>query len=72
MFVAFLAEMRHPMDFWKGMMCAQLFIGIVYVFFGTFVSYWMKVQKQKFLSDQSLPSRSTANMANIPFPTLEM
>lgn len=37
LFVAFMAEMRHPMDFWKGMLCAQLFIGIVYVFFGTFV-----------------------------------
>ena len=37
LFVAFMAEMRHPMDFWKGMLCAQLFIGIVYVFFGCFV-----------------------------------
>ena len=37
LFIAFMAEMRHPMDFWKGMLCAQLFIGIVYVFFGAFV-----------------------------------
>ena len=37
LFVAFLAEMRHPMDFWKGLLCAKLFIYIVYVFFGVFV-----------------------------------
>lgn len=30
--------MRHPMDFWKAMLCAQLFISIVYIFFGVFVS----------------------------------
>jgi hypothetical protein len=37
LFIAFLAEMRHPMDFWKGMLCAQTFICIVYIFFGAFV-----------------------------------
>lgn len=37
LFVAFLSEMRHPMDFWKAMLCAQAFICIVYVFFGAFV-----------------------------------
>lgn len=37
LFVAFMAEMRHPMDFWKGMLCAQIFIGAVYIFFGAFV-----------------------------------
>lgn len=37
LFVAFLAEMRHPWDFWKGMLCAQSFICIVYIFFGAFV-----------------------------------
>lgn len=37
LFVAFMAEMRHPMDFWKGMLIAQVFIGVVYVFFGAFV-----------------------------------
>lgn len=26
------------MDFWKAMLCAQLFITIVYIFFGAFVS----------------------------------
>ena len=37
LFVAFLAEMRHPMDFWKGAFLAQLFICCVYIFFGAFV-----------------------------------
>ena len=37
LFVAFLAEMRNPWDFWKGMLCAQSFICIVYIFFGAFV-----------------------------------
>jgi hypothetical protein len=37
LFVAFLAEMRHPWDFWKGMLCAQSFIAVVYILFGAFV-----------------------------------
>ena len=32
-----MAEMRRPMDFWKSMAFAQLFITIVYMFFGLFV-----------------------------------
>lgn len=34
LFVEFMAEMRRPFDFWKGMLCAQVFIFSVYVFFG--------------------------------------
>ncbi|KAK5113815.1 hypothetical protein LTR62_003199 [Meristemomyces frigidus] len=37
LFVAFLAEMRQPMDFIKGMFCAQVFIAIVYIIFGAVV-----------------------------------
>ncbi|RAL10188.1 uncharacterized protein BO97DRAFT_416218 [Aspergillus homomorphus CBS 101889] len=41
LFISFMAEMRHPWDFWKGMLCAQLFICIVYIFFGAFVyGHW--------------------------------
>ncbi|THD00145.1 hypothetical protein EYZ11_000336 [Aspergillus tanneri] len=36
LFVAFLAEMRHPWDFWKGLLVAQIFICLVYIFFGAF------------------------------------
>ena len=37
LFVEFMSEMRHPWDFWKGMLCAQLFIYFFYLFFGVFV-----------------------------------
>jgi hypothetical protein len=40
LFIAFLAEMRHPMDFWKGLLIAQLFIYFVYILFGAFVSHF--------------------------------
>lgn len=40
MFVAFLAEMRRPMDFWKGMLVAQTFITIVYVVFGVIIYHF--------------------------------
>ncbi|CZS88641.1 related to neutral amino acid permease [Rhynchosporium graminicola] len=36
-FVEFMSEMRRPRDFWKGMICAQVFIYIVYVFYGCFI-----------------------------------
>ncbi|KAG1824780.1 transmembrane amino acid transporter protein-domain-containing protein [Suillus subaureus] len=36
-FVEFMAEMRRPMDFWKAMALSQVFIFIVYMFFGLFV-----------------------------------
>lgn len=38
LFVAFLSEMRRPMDFWKAVFLAQAFITVVYIFFGAFVS----------------------------------
>ncbi|KAJ5766787.1 uncharacterized protein N7511_004403 [Penicillium nucicola] len=37
LFVAFLSEMRRPNDFWKGLLLAQTFITVVYIFFGAFV-----------------------------------
>ncbi|KAH0835432.1 transmembrane amino acid transporter protein-domain-containing protein [Lanmaoa asiatica] len=36
-FVEFMAEMRRPMDFWKALACAEVFISVVYMFFGLFV-----------------------------------
>ncbi|KAF9221171.1 hypothetical protein BS17DRAFT_712478 [Gyrodon lividus] len=36
-FVEFMAEMRRPMDFWKAMALSQVFITVVYMFFGLFV-----------------------------------
>lgn len=37
LFVAFLAEMRQPFDFWKGMIIAQTFICVIYTIFGAVV-----------------------------------
>lgn len=36
LFFNLLAEMRNPWDFWKGMLCADIFIYVVYMFFGIF------------------------------------
>ncbi|KAK3368691.1 transmembrane amino acid transporter [Podospora didyma] len=36
-FAAFMAEMRHPHDFWKALLIAEVFIYVVYMFFGIFV-----------------------------------
>ena len=38
MFLDFMSEMRRPMDIWKGMILAQIFILVVYVIFGVVVS----------------------------------
>jgi len=37
LFVEFMAEMRKPRDFWKGMICAQAFIYVLYIFYGCFI-----------------------------------
>lgn len=39
-FPAFMAEMRHPMDFWKGMICAQALLTAVYIVFGAEVYHF--------------------------------
>lgn len=57
MFVAFLSEMRRPMDFWKGLLLAQTFISFVYIFFGTFVS--LSSFKLSLNNKENLSFRST-------------
>jgi hypothetical protein len=37
LFIEFMAEMKRPFDFWKGMICAQAFIYVFYMFFGLFI-----------------------------------
>ncbi|OZJ02391.1 hypothetical protein BZG36_04880 [Bifiguratus adelaidae] len=37
LFVEFMSEMRRPMDFWKGMVCAQAVIFSCYMLYGAFV-----------------------------------
>ena len=43
------------MDFWKAMICAQLFISIVYIFFGAFVShsYFRRARKSALMIFQT-------------------
>ncbi len=36
LFIEFMAEMKRPFDFWKGMLCAQTFIFVCYMFYGLF------------------------------------
>ncbi|KAK8084681.1 hypothetical protein PG997_005952 [Apiospora hydei] len=40
LFVFFLAEMRHPMDFWKSILCAQILIYVTYIVFGMVVYHY--------------------------------
>lgn len=37
LYCEFMSEMRKPFDFWKALLCADLFIYIVYIFFGIYV-----------------------------------
>lgn len=37
LFVSFMSEMRNPWDFWKGLLIADTFIYVCYMFFGLFV-----------------------------------
>ncbi|KAI1462934.1 transmembrane amino acid transporter protein-domain-containing protein [Daldinia caldariorum] len=37
LFAALLAEMRHPLDFWKSLLIAEMFIYGIYIFFGVFM-----------------------------------
>ncbi|KAI1661849.1 transmembrane amino acid transporter protein-domain-containing protein [Daldinia decipiens] len=37
LFAALLAEMRHPLDFWKSLIVAEIFIYGMYIFFGIFM-----------------------------------
>ena len=68
LFVAFLAEMRHPLDFWKGIFLAQAFICFVYLFFGAFVSPLAAAQTDSTLIANNF-LRSTPNTASTPPPT---
>lgn len=36
LFVELMAEMRRPMDFWKGLTCANLLIYLCYMIYGIF------------------------------------
>ena len=63
LFVEFMAEMKRPFDFWKGMFCAQVFIYIVYMPFGLFV-YSYQGQFTLVIAYQGISSYAWQNVAN--------
>ncbi|KAI6127222.1 transmembrane amino acid transporter protein-domain-containing protein [Pisolithus sp. B1] len=62
-FIEFMAEMRRPMDFWKAMAVAQLFITIIYMFFGLFV-YSYQGQFVLNIANQGISLYSLQTVAN--------
>ncbi|KAF9063690.1 transmembrane amino acid transporter protein-domain-containing protein [Rhodocollybia butyracea] len=63
-FPEFLAEMRRPMDFWKGMVCAQLLICIAYLMYGLFV-YSFQGQFTLPLAYQGVSRQSWQDVGNV-------
>ena len=63
LFVEFMAEMKKPFDFWKGMIFAQLFIYICYMFFGLFV-YSFQGQYTLAIAYQGIGSYIWQTVAN--------
>jgi hypothetical protein len=63
-FPEFLAEMRRPMDFWKGMVCAQLLICIAYLMYGLFV-YAFQGQFTLPLAYQGVSKQSWQDVGNV-------
>ncbi|KAH8112279.1 transmembrane amino acid transporter protein-domain-containing protein [Phellopilus nigrolimitatus] len=63
-FPEFMAEMRRPMDFWKGMCCAQLLIGGVYMMFGIFF-YHFQGQFTLALAYQGLSQFAWQTVGNV-------
>lgn len=64
LFCEVMAELRHPMDFWKGMLCAQILILVVYLFFGLFV-YSYFGQFSYVTAFQSMTSKGLQTAANV-------
>ena len=70
LFVEFMSEMRRPFDFWKGMICAQIFIYCVYMIF---VSLLYSMTNQLLINNHrvSLFILLKANLPSwVPFPKL--
>ncbi|KAJ3799532.1 transmembrane amino acid transporter protein-domain-containing protein [Lentinula aff. detonsa] len=63
-FPEFLAEMRRPMDFWKGMICAQMLICTAYLMYGLFV-YSFQGQFTLPLAYQGVSRQSWQDVGNV-------
>lgn len=64
LFVEFMAEMKRPRDFWKGMIFAQAFIYVCYVFYGCFL-YGYQGQYTVFPSYQGISPYAWQTTGNI-------
>jgi hypothetical protein len=64
LFFNLLSEMRNPWDFWKGMLCADIFIYLVYMFFGLF-QYSYQGQYTYNTAIQSINTYSYQTAGNI-------
>jgi len=65
-FPEIMAEMRRPMDFWKGMVLAQLLIGVAYLLYGVFV-YAFQGQFTLPLAFQGVSRYSWQTVGNVFF-----
>jgi Transmembrane amino acid transporter protein len=63
LFVEFMAEMRQPFDFWKGMIFAQIFIYFCYMLFGLFV-YSFQGQYTLAIAFQGIGSYTAQTVCN--------
>jgi Transmembrane amino acid transporter protein len=63
-FFNLMAEMRNPWDFWKGMLCADIFIYIAYMFYGLF-QYSFQGQYTFAVSYQSITPFNYQTASNI-------
>lgn len=61
-FPELMSEMRRPMDFWKGMAVAQLFIYAVYTIYAS-VTYKYQGQYTQSLSYYGIPGTAGAAYA---------
>lgn len=63
-FPEIMAEMRRPMDFWKGMVLAQLLIGVAYLLYGVFI-YAFQGQFTLPLAYQGVSKYSWQTVGNV-------
>ncbi|KAK1216975.1 hypothetical protein PQX77_020379 [Marasmius sp. AFHP31] len=63
-FPEFMAEMRRPMDFWKGMVCAQLLISTVYLLYGLYI-YSFQGQFTLPLAYQGVSQQAWQDVGNV-------
>ena len=64
LFVELMAEMRRPMDFWKGLLCADLLIYLAYMIYGVYC-YAMQGQYVYNVSYQGISPYNWQTVCNI-------